>query len=161
MIKNTTRIGYVNIENETIFEVGRFAILWNVFENTKCNNKCTCAKIVNMEKSIKNSDKEPFERFATELKNRANKIGRTVDKYVNNNVFPINGAIISATDRTNYMPAVIEFIDSSGENNLAGAFLAIYRIRNNMFHGLKGHSALDDQIDLFKAMNAVLEEVIK
>jgi hypothetical protein len=29
-----------------------------------------------------------------------------------------------------------------------------------MFHGLKGYGELDDQIELFKAMNAVLKEVI-
>ena len=161
MTKNTTCIRYININNETILEIGKFAILWNVFENTKCSYNCTCAKIIDMEKSIEHLDKEPFERFATELKSRAIKIGRNIETYVNKNVYPSNGARITQTDKTNYIPAVIDFIDSDGKKKLAGAFLAIYRIRNNMFHGLKGYSELDDQIDLFKAMNAILEEVIK
>ena len=111
--------------------------------------------------SLEQSRKEPFEKLAIELNNRANKLGRNVDNYVKTRIYPENGARVSNTDRTTYMPIVAGFISSGGNNELVGALLAIFRIRNNMFHGLKGYSELDEQIDLFKAMNAVLEEVIK
>lgn len=159
--KNTTQIGYVNINDETIFEVGKFAILWNIFENMKCKYDCKCDKIIEMEKSLEYLGNKPFKQFATELATRAINKNSNINAYVNNYLYPANGARISEIDRTCYIPIVIEFIESDGKKNLSGALLAIYRIRNNMFHGLKGHSELDDQIDLFKAMNAVLEEVIK
>ena len=161
MGKNTIQIGYVNINNETIFEIGKFAILWNIFENIKCDNNCTCDKIINMEKSLEHLGKKSFKQFAIELRTRAVKLNSDVDTYVNSYLYPANGARISDIYRTKNIPVVIDFINSVGETNLIGAILAIYRIRNNMFHGLKGHSELDDQIDLFKAMNAVLGEVIK
>lgn len=28
------------LKNETVLEIGRFAILWNCFESEWCNNKC-------------------------------------------------------------------------------------------------------------------------
>lgn len=44
--------------------------------------------------------------------------------------------------------------------NFAGCLLAILQIRNNMFHGFKEYSDLNNQIDLFKAANEVLRMVI-
>lgn len=54
---------------------------------------------------------------------------------------------------------VLNFINSQGNKNLEGAFYAIFRIRNNMFHGLKGHAELDNQIELFESMCEVLEGI--
>jgi hypothetical protein len=161
MTSNVTQLGYVNIKNETIFEVGKFAILWNIFERFNCNFNCTCNKIIEMEKSLESLDKKPFEEFVAILKTRACERRLNIDDYVNNNIYPANGARINQNDRTRYIPLVIDFINSNGEKSLTGALLAIYRIRNNMFHGLKGYNELEEQIGLFKAMNTVLEEVIK
>ena len=38
-----------------------------------------------------------------------------------------------------------------------GCLLVIYRIRNNLMHGLKCIEQLNDQIKLFEAVNDVLE----
>ena len=42
---------------------------------------------------------------------------------------------------------------------ICGALLCIYRIRNNLLHGLKELSELNGQIGLFKSMNNVLENI--
>ena len=40
-----------------------------------------------------------------------------------------------------------------------GCLMSIYRIRCNMMHGLKIVEQLDDQYELFKAVNGVLESI--
>lgn len=158
MTKERNYIGYVYMDNETIFEVGRFAILWNIFEDVICDCDCSGAKILEVAQKI--TVVEPFIQLTTEFKKRAAGLKCSVEDYVTTKIYPIKRARRSNADIAD-MPKVIEFINYGGKDKLEGGLLAIRRIRNNMFHGLKGHSELDDQISLFKAMNAVLEEVIK
>lgn len=53
-----------------------------------------------------------------------------------------------------------DFIYSKGRDSIVGGLIAIYRIRNNLFHGIKEIKDLNKQIELFKAMNSFLEQVI-
>ena len=52
-----------------------------------------------------------------------------------------------------------EFLKQSGDDLTCGCLLTIYRIRNNLMHGLKQIEDLNTQLDLFKAVNEVLESV--
>ena len=40
-----------------------------------------------------------------------------------------------------------------------GCLLVIYRIRNNLMHGLKCIEQLNDQLELFQTVNGVLESL--
>ena len=64
---------------------------------------------------------------------------------------------------------VNNFIDNcnqlSDSEKLLSAILICHRIRCNMFHGLKDSNAtditgLDAQVDLFRAVNSVLESLV-
>lgn len=154
-------IGYIDIDKETIFEVGKFSVLWNVFESDCCDCHCSASKIIDMENAIENLGKEPFKRLAKEFIERAGRLGDSTEEYVSKRIYPQAGAKITPENKKAHMPLVVKFIESEGEDNLTGAMLAIFRIRNNMFHGLKGCSELDDQIELFRVMSAVLEVVIQ
>jgi len=164
MAKDETYIGFVNLKNDTIFGVGKFAILWNVFEDYKCTCECTHEKIKDAVLHITSDRNAAFKKLVIALNNRANSIrqGMSIDDYVSKKLYPTDDsrARISPKERALYMGRVIEFVKSGGETALDGALLAIWRIRNNMFHGLKGHSALDEQKELFEAMCGVLEEII-
>lgn len=55
------------------------------------------------------------------------------------------------------MPIVQKFFINSNKENMVGAFLAIKRIRNNMFHGLKEQFFLE----FFESINAVLQKILE
>ena len=40
------------LKNETVLEIGRFAILWNCFERNCCNNNCNPSSIKKISGSI-------------------------------------------------------------------------------------------------------------
>ena len=44
---------------------------------------------------------------------------------------------------------------------LEGCLYVCLRLRNNLFHGVKLYYSLDDQIEIFKALNNLLEEILK
>ena len=50
-------------------------------------------------------------------------------------------------------------MEQKGDNLNSGCLLAIYRIRNNLMHGLKMVEQLNDQFELFQAVNDVLESI--
>jgi hypothetical protein len=87
------------------------------------------------------------------LRERTNLYSISTHSYVYNKLSLGNG--------TPNKEQIIEFIVSEGRKSLAGGLLAIYRIRNNMFHGLKTWTDLDNQIDLFIALNNFLTYAIR
>ena len=145
------KIAGYNFRQNTVEEVGKFAILWNKFEKDKCNNHCSTGKL---RKISIFAPSEHFQNLARTLKHRSELLGLRYDAYVRRGLSMGHG--LNSED----MDLILAFMNSDGKDNLAGGLLAIYRIRNNMFHGLKEWTDLDNQIELFEAMNNVLEEML-
>ena len=55
--------------------------------------------------------------------------------------------------------AMEQFMKQEGNDLRQGCLLVIFRIRNNLMHGLKCIEQLNDQLELFKAVNGVLESL--
>lgn len=161
MTNHAISISNFCLNQETLIEVGKFTILWNIFEDDKCCNNCNDNVILGMKDFIKTLNKRFFKELAQELKNKAGSISMNVKEYVKIHMYAEwAGSKITADNRRVHIPIVVDFISSEGEKEPIGALLAIYRVRNNLLHGIKCCSALDNQIELFKAMNAILEEAI-
>ncbi len=146
------KINNKKFNKEIILEIGKFAILWNIFESNKCNNDCSSSKLEKLASSYKTS--KNWDNFAFKLQERAELNGFDFDGYVDMGLSQGRG--LNDADKNR----VKGFINSNGTSNLDGGIIAIFRIRNNMFHGLKDWRDLHNQIDLFKTINAVLEEII-
>lgn len=148
------KIRNYNLDDELIIEIGRFSVLWNCFERFQCNNSCNpnsikaiCAKI-SIEK-----DKEVA--LATVLNKRRSFYNMIISEYVQQGLSP-TGARQPQEDDKRFME---EFLKQSGDDLTCGCLLTIYRIRNNLMHGLKQIEDLNTQLDLFLAVNEVLESV--
>lgn len=145
-------INDVNLKEETILEVGKFAILRNIFEKEKCENNCNIKWLEEIAKDIQTS--KSWQNFATALADRS--------RYY---WFPYPTYIVKSLDMSKRLSKsqkekIKDFMENNGTRSIEGGLFAIYRIRNNMYHGLKEFKDLNNQIHLFKAINAVLEEII-
>jgi len=144
------------LQEKTVIEIGKFAILWGAFEKNVCRwekNDKKVEKLLSKSEEIENvspCSPEKLKKFAEKLKERVEYCGNgNISKYVE-----------SLSPNCSYGQSDIEgFISSKGQGSFAGALVAIYRIRNNMFHGSKVLKELDRQNELFKAANKVLEEI--
>ncbi len=142
------------VSPKTIMEIGKFAILWNYFEDEYFNNECNPSKIKQIVPYLSiNNDKQ--KHLADVLNNRRNIYGQDIPNYVDMSLHP-NGARHGQLEDSWYME---EFLKQRGEHMDCGCILTIARIRNNMMHGLKGIGELDGQIELFKAVNEVLRTI--
>ena len=145
----------MELKQETILEIGKFCILWAEFEKEHCNNDCNSNLIWQFAQTHK-TDIPILQNLSQELNGRVDLYEDNIVHYVDYNLTPQGARKPSVGD----LKTIKDFIAFKGENLLAGALLSIYRIRNNLLHGLKNVNELDGQIELFKAINAVLGEIL-
>lgn len=142
------------LQDPTVMEIGKFAILWNQFEHDWCNNNCNPAKIKEIANSIQMST-EKQTAFAKVLNRRREWFDQLEMDYVRESLHPENARGSSEKD----MELMRDFLMQTGNELSCGCLLVIHRIRNNLMHGLKMIEELDGQIELFRAANAVLENI--
>ena len=148
------RIKGIDLQEETIFEVGKFAILWNWFERSWCRNNCNPKEIQKIANSIA-IDAKKQALFAKILNERRYLFHQIVPEYVDISLHPPKARPSSDDDKE----AMLQFMEQAGDKQTYGCLLILHRIRNNLMHGLKLLEELDGQVELFRAATAVLESM--
>ena len=142
------------LNDKLVMEIGKFSILWNCFERFQCDNFCDPGRIKKVAPLI-SIEKEKQSVLAAVLNKRRAWFGQVIPEYVETGLYPGNARQNRAEDRL----LMEEFMEQRGEDLRCGCLLVIYRIRNNLMHGLKCIEQLNDQLELFRAVNGVLESV--
>ena len=146
----------VQIDSEIIAELARFTILMGLLEKEKCDYG---------RKIDLNEIAEEIERKKIPTRELAKAIRGRVDLYGNGVVVYVKH-ILEDPEKIKYemteakREKVEKFIDSEGQESIVGGLIAIYRIRNNLFHGIKELGSLNRQMELFETINEVLEEIV-
>ncbi len=148
------RIKGVNLDDSLIVELGRFTVLWNMFERVICYNYCNPKAILSEAPNLK-IDLDKMKHLAKILNDRRELFNLSAAEYVECGLHSENGRK-SPAEAMQYME---EFLNLDESHFNSGCLLAIYRIRNNMMHGLKLVEDLNNQLDLFRAVNDVLESI--
>lgn len=145
--------GY-NIQADTVREIGKFSILWNWFERFWCDNNCNPGKIKDIAKMIPVGYKQQA-HLAEVLNQRRHWFGQLEMDYIIESLHPGNARASTEDD----MAIMRQFMEQTGDDLTCGCLLVIYRIRNNLMHGMKLLEELNGQIELFHAANEVLESI--
>ena len=148
------KIKNFELHDETVMEIGKFAILWNMFEKKYCNNNYSPRALKSIISNI-DINKDAMNIFANELDDRRCWFNMLVPEYARLSLHPGNARLSNKED----IDIMVRFINKEEGDNILGCLLIIARIRNNLMHGLKIAEQLDDQIELFKAANLVLESI--
>ena len=130
-------------------EIGKFAVLWNLFEKNNCNNNCNPTAIINACNYITVS-KDSQAALAKALNDMRWWFELLIHDFIMKGLYS-NDRQPSERD----VQYIEEFLKES--NSTIGCLLSVYRIRNNMMHGLKSIEGLNNQLEIFKAANKVLE----
>ena len=116
--------------------------------------KCTSAVLAEIAPTL-TIDPAARTRFAEVLLCRCGLQELLSADYVRFSLHP-SGARLSSEDEQMRMQ---QFIEQSGNELTLGCLLIVRRLRNNLMHGLKFPDELDGQLELFRAMNGVLEHL--
>jgi hypothetical protein len=133
-------LGGDTLKRETVKVVSNFTLIWNLFEGVLCNNHART---------------QAFENLAIEIAQRALHSVEIEDcvrfwshRYLTDTDF--NNLFQSLNFRPRDLREHVEAVLRREKNDLRSQLLAvmiiIYRLRNNLFHGLKTIDTLNDQV---------------
>lgn len=142
------------LDDRVVVEIGKFAILWNCFERFHCSNRCNPAKIKSIAPTIQVAPDKQAELVRV-LNERRRWFGQIISDYVATGLHPGNAR--KSDEEDNAM--MREFMEQKGTDLNSGCLLVIYRIRNNLMHGMKMVEELNGQFERFQAVNGVLESI--
>lgn len=120
------------LSDELVVKIGKFAILWNCFEDLYCDNDCSVKKIKKIAPRL-SVDKIKQAELATVLNKRRDWFGPIISEYVKTGLYPENARQNSSEDKK----LMEQFLEQGDGDLRCGCLLSIYRIRNNLMHGLK------------------------
>ncbi len=143
--------GY-DLNDELITEIGKFAILWNLFEKNHCNYKATPARIIEVCDYLSVSV-EKQAALAKALNARRFWFDQLYTDFITGDLYSD-----SRQPNKNEINHIKEFLKQEG-NTICGCLLCISRIRNNLLHGIKDVEKLNTQIEIFKSANHILESI--
>ena len=176
-----TFIERIGASKEIVEELGKFSLLWAQFELEYCANNCFDKLFFNdveFEKFLLNVNgqekknnyiflRENFLKlfnFNTNLKPLIKNIISALLKYLHKTKETITPEFIHeklySNSFTAYYPQVDNIICNNINDNqelLLGGLLIVFRLRNNLFHGLKDCYTIDKQIEIFKSCNRFLD----
>lgn len=138
----------IDLSENDLISVKDFALIWNVFESNVCLSSFS---IQTVEDELKNHNFEinEFIPFLDYFKNR----------YITNGT--VNGRFQHLNFRNNDRKEHVENVLLGNNINTKEIILAIviivYRLRNNLFHGVKNIQVIDEQRPNFENANGFLQ----
>ena|SRR5215469_12778434 len=132
--------GGKTLKQETLNVVSNFTLMWSFFEATLCNKDADIKALESVSNKIGKRPPLPVEiqtavRFWSERYVRGGEF---------NNLFET--LCFRRNDRREDVEAVLRCDKNDPESQLLAVMIIIYRLRNNLFHGLKQISELNDQV---------------
>lgn len=141
------------IETSTIKIIGKFTLLWHEFIKccfSKCNFNFNIIKLNGLyKKGIIKIDVKYITELKKQAENRCDILRCDKKKYA---------CLDGCNKNKNIYNEMVKFLEDN-KPTLIGALCLIYRIRNNLCHGLKQLSEINDQCQLFNSINNILSNI--
>jgi hypothetical protein len=135
--------GGTRLTAEAIAAVANFTMMWNLFEGLACDNNANVAKFEEIASSV--NDASASEEFKAQL-----------DEFVSFWTFRYRtpqgfadrflGLNFRRGDRREVVEEVLTGRLHSAREKTLALLVIVYRLRNNLFHGLKTIDMLNDQV---------------
>jgi hypothetical protein len=143
--------GFAQLSKKEITAINNFCFLWSLFE-TRClngnGNISTIASAANrISKKIEVRSQE-FDNALNYFKRRYVFDGSMTSKF--------EGLRFRGNDKRSDVEQVLLGNDTAKKSELQAILIIIYRLRNNLFHGMKWADAFADQLSNFQTANKVL-----
>jgi hypothetical protein len=148
--------GGETLKPEAIEVISDFTLMWNVFEGALCNNHANIQK---------------FERLATAIIAQCVSLPVEIqdavrfwsaryltDRKFNNRFY---GLHFRPNNRQEHVEAVLRRETDDPQGQLLAVMIIIYRLRNNLFHGLKQIDSLNEQMRNLATASHALAAIVQ
>lgn len=145
----------VYIDEPSQIAVVNFSLMWNVFEGQFCNNSVSVAKLDSIAEEIASGEfsEEEIQQIFDFYKNRYVENGTVNDRFDNLNFRP--------RDRREFVEEVILNHNHITKDSILALLIIVYRLRNNLFHGLKSFNLLHNQAENLNYASTFLSLVME
>jgi hypothetical protein len=152
---NTNCFGGDTLRSETIEVISSFTLMWNFFEGVVCNNNANIRVFESLSEKISqhvslSAEIEDAVRFWA---------ARYVSGAKLNHLF--QGLHFRPKDCREHVEAVLRSEKTDPRSQLLAVMIIIYRLRNNLFHGLKTIETLNEQVPNLTIACHALAEIVQ
>lgn len=152
--------GGIRLTPKTQEAVSSFTTMWNFFESTLCDNRASVAAFERALRSYRPRDLSQATAQAL-----ADCLAFWQFRYRTPEGFGerFEGLYFRPADRRAHVEAVFAADIAAPEDQMLALMIIIYRLRNNLFHGLKSLEMLNDQVqnlaNATRCLAAILESI--
>lgn len=152
--------GGTELSPEAREAVASFTTMWNFFESTLCENRATVAALTRISERFEADRVAPDTNQALE-----DCLAFWQFRYRTHEGFGrrFEGLYFRPNDKRAHVEAVLNGDADSPQDRLLALTIIIFRLRNNLFHGLKSLEMLNDQVENLvtacRCLAAVMEAV--
>lgn len=152
--------GGIELSDEAREAVSSFTTMWNFFESTICNNR---ASIAAFERACEWF--EPDRTSPQTIETLEECLSFWKFRYRSPEGFGhrFDALYFRPNDRRSYVESILEGQETNTKGKLLALMIIIYRLRNNLFHGIKTLEMLNDQvhnlINASRCLAAVMEAI--
>ncbi|SHK05334.1 hypothetical protein [Pseudozobellia thermophila] len=141
----------VDLNNEDLDSIKDFALIWNIFESKVCGMNFSPNRV---QEGI-NSKKYKIKDFSEELKYFQN-------RYVTDGEMNYRFPFLYFRNKKSEEFSKDVLLGNKSEVNevILGLVLIIYRLRNNLFHGVKDMAVINEQKENFEMANYILSKIL-
>lgn len=140
-----------NFSEDDLKNIKDFSLIWNVFEDNVCGNSFSIQKL-EQDLANRNIDVNLFAHHLTYFKNRYTDNGTLTNRF--------QFLYFRPNDRQQLVESVLLGTDTDPNNIILAIAIIVYRLRNNLFHGLKEMQYIDQQNRNFEIANSFLTTLI-
>jgi hypothetical protein len=144
-------IGFRDLPDEDRQAIYHFALLWSLFEAKALNTHATANAILALVQERGAQGRVDPAAFAPSLRHFR-------DRYVQDGEFTahFDGLHLRKNDNPALVKLVLQNKDDASVDAIAALLIIVYRLRNNLFHGIKWAYGLRNQRANFSAANDAL-----
>lgn len=147
---------YSELDEDKLKSVLYFSLIWNVYEKELCDK----------DGKIRQHPEEHSETFAEKLNSNllAGVFGYFKNRYVSNNGLPTEHFNTFEFQIEQVKTEVYGYLSSANPSNkdkLKALLCIAFRLRNNLFHGIKDVEKLYEQNENFRQINLLLMNLIE
>ncbi|MDD4971609.1 MAG: hypothetical protein PHT07_19455 [Paludibacter sp.] len=140
-----------NYSEVDLNEIKNFTLLWNIYENTIFNTRFSINRL-ETEINRRNLDFQPFQVCFEYFQNR----------YIENNDINQRFPYLNfrQNDKEQLVRNVLLGLENSDNDKILTLGIVVYRLRNNLFHGIKDYHNLNGQADNFTHANIFIQQFL-
>ncbi|MBU2905110.1 hypothetical protein KO529_09970 [Arenibacter algicola] len=133
-------------------EIKDFTLIWNIFENTIFNARFSI-NLLEQEIVNRNPNFEDFHECFNYYQNRY-----VVENSISNRFQYLN---FRRNDREQFVKDVLLGHIIADNAKVLAIGIIVYRLRNNLFHGLKNYRNLNGQVENFSKANTFIQRFLE